>query len=111
MSTELNDVANIKLDQISNDLKSHDRKINELERWQHEAPRPEKLRHIEHIVDELPITDDLKECVKIKDARSGFFKRISTGVVIFVIGTLAIAALGFIMQGLSIAMLHTGGTK
>jgi len=48
----------IKLEQVSNMVQTHHAKINNIEKTLGQTPDPATLRHMEHVIKELPDTDD-----------------------------------------------------
>ena len=99
----------IKLEQVSSMTQAHHAKINEIEKTLGHTPDPATLRHMEHVVKELPPTDDLKDVVKARSERSMMFKRISWGVIGLVLGTIALATMSLVWQGIALAL--QGGAK
>jgi len=108
--TELNRRAeDVKIVQLESMTQTHHRKLNEIERTLGRTPDPKALRHMEHVIEELPHTDDLKECVKARSERSAMFKRVAWGVMGTVFGTIALATMALVWQGIALAM--QGGAK
>jgi len=99
----------VKLEQVSNMTQTHHAKIHEIEKTLGQTPDPSTLRHMEHVVTELPPTDALKDVVKARSERSMMFKRISWGVIGLVLGTIALATMSLVWQGIALAL--TGGAK
>jgi len=99
----------VKIAQLESMTQMHHGKINAIEKTLGKTPDPATLRHIEHVIEELPHTDDLKECVKSRSERNTMFKRVAWGVMGTVFGTIALATLALIWQGIALA-LH-GGVK
>jgi len=88
---------------------THHIKIAEMEKTLGKTPDPKTLRHMEHVIEELPSTDDLKECVKARSERSAMFKRVAWGVMGTVFGTITLATMALVWQGIALAM--QGGAK
>jgi len=108
--TDLNRQAeDVKLAQLTSMAQTHHGKIAEIEKTLSKTPDPKTLRHIEHVIEELPHTDDLKECVKARSERSAMFKRVAWGVMGTVFGTIALATMALVWQGIALAM--QGGAK
>jgi len=108
--TELNRrTEDIKIAQIESMTQTHHGKIAEIEKTLGRTPDPKTLRHIEHVIEELPHTDDLKECVKARSERSAMFKRVAWGIMGTVLGTITLAILALVWQGIALAM--QGGVK
>jgi len=105
----MEDVTEVEIRQLTSMVQSHHGKIHEIEKTLGQTPDPKTLRHIEHVVDELPSTDDLKDCVKDRSERSMMFKKISWGVIGLVLGTIALATMSLVWQGIALAL--QGGTK
>jgi len=99
----------VKLEQVSSMTQTHHAKIHEIEKTLGQTPDPATLRHMEHVVTELPPTDDLKDVVKVRSERSMMFKRISWGVIGLVLGTIALATMSLVWQGIALAL--AGGAK
>ena len=83
---------------------THHAKINEIEKTLGQTPDPATLRHMEHVVKELPPTDDLKDVVKARSERSMMFKRISWGIIGLALGTIALATMSLVWQGIALAL-------
>jgi len=94
----------IKIAQLESMTQTHHGKINAIEKTLGKTPDPATLRHIEHVIEELPHTDDLKECVKARSERSAMFKRIAWGVMGTVFGTIALATMALVWQGIALAI-------
>jgi len=99
----------VKQQQLEGMVQTHHAKIHEIEKTLGQTPDPKTLRHMEHVVTELPPTDDLKDVVKARSERSMMFKRISWGVIGLVLGTIALATMSLVWQGIALAL--TGGAK
>jgi len=99
----------IKIAQLSSMTQTHHGKIAEIEKTLGCTPDPKTLRHMEHVIEELPSTDDLKECVKARSERSAMFKRVAWGVMGTVFGTIALATMALVWQGIALAM--QGGSQ
>jgi len=87
----------------------HHVKIAEIEKTLGRTPDPKTLRHMEHVIEELPHTDDIKDCVKARSERSTMFKRVAWGVMGTVFGTIALATMALVWQGITLAL--QGGVK
>jgi len=99
----------IKIAQLTSMVQTHHGKLNEIGKTLSATPDPETLRNIEHVFKELPPTDALKEVVKARGERSAMFKRVAWGVMGTVFGTIALATMALVWQGIGMAI--TGGTK
>lgn len=99
----------IKLAQLTSMVQTHHGKIGDMQKVLASTPDPETLRHIEHVIKELPHTDDLKDCVKARSERAAMFKRVTWGVLGTVLATLALATMSLVWQGIALAL--QGGTK
>ena len=65
----------VKYTQLESMVQTHHTKIHGFERTFGQTPDPATLRHMEHVLKELPDTDDLKEVVKVQSERSAMSKR------------------------------------
>ena len=92
------------IEQMKSMVQSHHGKIHEIEKTLGKTPDPKTLRHIEHVVEEMPSTDDLKEVVKARSERSAMFKRVTWGVMATVAGVMALAVLAMIKEGIAMAL-------
>jgi len=99
----------IKLIQLTSMTQTHQGMLADIEKTLGQTPDPKTLRHMEHVIEELPSTDDLKECVKARGERSAMFKRVAWGVMGTVFGTIALATMALVWQGIALAM--QGGVK
>jgi len=97
-------IEDVKIAQLESMTQTHHGKINDIEKTLGKTPDPATLRHIEHVIEELPHTDDLKECVKARSERSAMFKRIAWGVMGTVFGTIALATMALVWQGIALAI-------
>jgi len=103
--TELNRRAeDVKIAQLSSMTQTHHKKIAEIEKTLGKTPDPKTLRHMEHVITELPSTDDLKECVKSRSDRSAMFKRVAWGIMGTVFGTMTLTVLALVWQGIALAV-------
>ena len=84
-------------------------RLEDIEKTLGQTPDPATLRHIEHVIKELPNTDSLKDVVKARGERAMMFKRITWVVLSSVLGTLALATLSIIWQG--IHLVFNGGVS
>jgi len=100
----MTDVTDVEIKQIKNMVQTHHGKLHDIEKTLGQTPEPKTLRHIEHVVDELPSTDDLKDCVKDRSERAALYKRISWGILATVFGTIALATMSLIWQGIGKAL-------
>jgi len=82
--------------------------ISRIEKTLAQTPDPKTLRNIEHIIDELPPTDDIKECINHhKDSRRSV--RNWTWGVLGVVGAfIAIAMIRVLWSGLGQALAQGG---
>jgi len=90
--------------QLSGMVQRHHEILGEVKTTLSHTPDPETLRDMEHVFKELPSTDDLKDCVKARGQRAAMFKRIAWGVTATVCGTLALALMSLIWQGITLSL-------
>jgi len=109
MMDEERRIEDVKIAQLTSMVQTDHGKINEITKILASTPDPETLRNMEHVIKELPSTDDLKDCVKARTARSAMFKKVAWGVMGTVFGTLALAVMAMVWQGIHIAL--AGGVK
>jgi len=95
--------------QLSGMVQRHHERLGDVEKTLSHTPDPETLRAVEHVFKELPSTDDLKDCVKARGRRAAMFKRVAWGVTATVCGTLALALMSLIWQGITLSL--TGSPK
>ena len=100
----MTDVSDVEIKQLTSMVRTHHQKIHEIEKALDQAPSPETLRKIEHVIKELPSTDELKDCVKDRSERSAMYKKISWGILATVFGTVALATMSLIWQGIGRAI-------
>ena len=100
----MEDVTEVELRQIRGMVQTHHGKIHEIEKTLGQTPDPKTLRHIEHVVDELPSTDDLKDCVKDRIERTALYSRVTWGILATVFGTIALATMSMVWQGIGKAL-------
>ena len=99
----------VKYTQLESMVQTHHTKIHGFEKTFGQTPDPATLRHMEHVIKELPPTDDIKDVVKVHTERSAMFKRITWGLFATVAGTLALTTMSLIWQGIALAI--NGGNK
>jgi len=97
-------VTDVEIKQMKSMVQTHHGKLNDIEKTLGQTPDPKTLRHIEHVVEELPPTDDLKDVVKARSERSAMFKRVTWGVMATVAGVMALAVLAMIKEGIAMAL-------
>jgi len=100
----MDDVTDVEIRQLTSLVQTHHGKLNEIEKTLGQTPDPKTLRHIEHVVDELPSTDDLKDCVKDRSERTALYKRVTWGILATVFGTIALATMSLVWQGVGQAL-------
>jgi len=100
----MENVTEVEIRQLTSMVQAHHGKIHEIEKTLGQTPDPKTLRHIEHVVDELPSTDDLKDCVKDRSERTALYKRVTWGILATVFGTIALATMSMVWQGIGKAL-------
>jgi len=90
-----------KINELKDKIDNHDARLGDIEHTLAQTPDPETLRHAEHIINELPHTDDLKDCVKARNDRNAAYKKIFWTVIGTVFGTLAVALMSIIWNGIA----------
>jgi len=96
--------TNGEVKQLISMVQSHHGKLHEIEKTLGQTPDPKTLRHIEHVVAELPSTDDLKDCVRDRSERTALYKRVTWGILATVFGTIALATMSMVWQGIGKAL-------
>jgi len=100
----MSDSTDIVIEQLKDITKKHHTQLDSIEKTLNSTPDPATLRHIEHVVKELPATDALKDVVKARRDRTDMFKRIIWGALGTVISVLLLATLSVIWQGIALAI-------
>jgi len=93
-----------RINELKDKTDKHNIRLDHIEHTLAQTPDPETLRHVEHVIDELPPTDDLKDCVKARNDRSAAYKKVFWAVAAVVFGTLATAFMSIIWNGIAHAI-------